>query len=124
MSRRSKLYELDMYKPYKKKSDCDVLLNDVENVFGSIGNCVDAALDDRKSKMQVVGGLFGILGATGKLLLRGTGCAIKHTPKALATVASVKRELTDTISDEYANYQKQLKEDALNEKIRQIKHKR
>ncbi len=118
-----KNYEMELYGRQEKKSDCDVILNDVENVFGSIGSCVDAALDEKKSKMQVVGGLFGILGSTGKLLLRGTGCAIKHTPKALATVASVKRELTDTISDEYASYQKQLKEDALNEKIKQLKHK-
>lgn len=117
-----KKYKMELYKPSKKKSDCDIILDDVENFFGSIGDCLDTALDERKSKMQVVGGVFGI----GKSLLKfgwhGTTCVVKNTPKAIATVASAKRELTDALSEEYEKYQKEVKEDALNEKIKQLKH--
>jgi len=118
---KNKNYEMTLYGEKKSESDCDILLNDVDNVFGSIGTCFDNVLDDRKSKMQVAGSVFGILGATTKFLFHGTTCVVKNTPKALATVANAKRELTDTIANEYQEYQKELKEDALNEKIKQLK---
>ena len=118
---KKKNYEMTLYGQKKSVSDCDILSNDVENVFGSIGKCFDNALDDRKSKMQVLGSVFGILGATTKFLFHGTTCVVKNTPKAIATVANAKRELTDTIANEYQVYQKELKEDALNEKIKQLK---
>ena len=118
---KKKNYKMTLYGEKKSESDCDILLNDVENVCGSIGKCFDNALDDRKSKMQVAGSVFGILGATTKFLFHGTTCVVKNTPKALATVANAKRELTDTIANEYQEYQKELKEDALNEKIKQLK---
>ena len=106
------------------KTDCDLLLNDAEKVLGSIGNCIDAAVDDKKSKMDVAKGVFGI----GKNLLKfgftGTTCIVKNTPKAIATVASAKRQLTDTITEEYAKYQKEQKEEALEEKIKQLSAKR
>lgn len=118
---KKKNYEMTLYGEKKSESDCDILLKDVENVFGSIGKCFDSALDDRKSKMQVAGSVFGILGATTKFLFHGTTCVVKNTPKAIATVANAKRELTDTIANEYQQYQKEIKEDALNEKIKQLK---
>ena len=107
----------------KQKSDCDLLLNDVENVFGSLGNSIDAAFDERQTKMDVAKGVFGI----GKNLLKfgfnGTKCVVKHTPKAIATVASAKRELTDTITEEYHKYQIEQKEQELDDKIAQLKYK-
>ena len=112
-----------MTKRMKKKSDCDVIKGDVENVFGSIGNCFDAALDEKKSKLQVFGSFYGIGASLLKLGFDGTVCTVKHTPKALATVANVKRELTDNITDEYQKFQKEIKEDALNEKIKKLKNK-
>ena len=118
-----KNYDLELYEKKSKGSDCDVILNDFEGVFGSIGNCFDAIVDERKSKMQVAGSLFGILGSTTKLLWHGTGCAVKHTPKAVATVVSVKRELTETISEEYYKYQREQKEQEIEEKIKQLKIK-
>ena len=118
---KKKNYEMTLYGEKKSKSDCNILSNDLENVFGSIGKCFDNALDDRKSKMQVAGSVFGILGATTKFLFHGSTCVVKNTPKAIATVANAKRELTDTIANEYQLYQKELKEDALNEKIKQLK---
>lgn len=102
-------------------TDCDLLLNDVENVFGSIGQCLDAAFDEKKSKIDVTKGIFGI----GKNLLKfgftGTTCIVKNTPKAIATVASAKRELTDTITDEYTRYQREQKEQSLLKKIEKLK---
>ena len=80
---QKKNYEMILYGEKKSESDCDILLNDVENVFGSIGKCFDNALDDRKSKMQVAGSVFGILGATTKFLFHGTTCVVKNTPKAI-----------------------------------------
>ena len=114
-------YGLDVYKSSQNKSDCDVILDDVDSLFGSIGNCFDTAFDEKKSKMQVVGSIFGLLKPASKLLWDGTSCAVRHTPKAIATVADAKRKLTDGITEEYAKYQKELKEDALNEKIKRLK---
>jgi hypothetical protein len=111
---------MDLYRPTKEKSDCDVILEDVENVFGSLGDCLDAVIDERKSKMDVAKGVWGI----GKNLLKfgfnGTRCAVKYTPKAIVTVANAKRELTDTIAGEYQKYQKEQREQALEERIKRI----
>jgi len=120
---KKKNYEMILYSDNKKNSDCDMLLNDVENVFGSIGKCFDDALDDRKSKIQVIGSMFGILGATTKFLFHGGTCVVKHTPKAIVSVSSAKRELTDTMTKEYHKYQKEQKEKALEDKIAQLKRK-
>jgi hypothetical protein len=45
----------------------------------------------------------------------------KNTPKAIVTVAQVKREIFDMAETEYREYQKQQKEDALNDRIKQLK---
>lgn len=116
---KKKNYEMILFDD--KKSDCDILLNDVENVFGSIGQCFEAVLDDRKSKMQVAGSVLGILGATTKFLFHGTTCVAKNTPKAIVTIANAKRELTDTISNEYQEFQKEQREIALDTKIKMLK---
>lgn len=116
-------YGLDQYNPIKRQSDCDVILDDFDDLFGSIGNCLDAAFDEKKSKMQVIGGIFGLLKPASKLLWDGTSCAVKNTPKAIATVASIKREITDTVTEEYYKYKKELKEQELAEKIAQLKEK-
>ncbi len=105
----------------KKRNDCDIIKNDFEDVFGSLGECFDTAFDKKKSKMQVVGSLFGFGKSVVKLGWHGGTCAVKHTPKAIATVADAKRKVTDGITEEYTKYQKELKEDALNEKIRRLK---
>ena len=106
----------------KQKSDCDILLNDVENVFGSVGDCFESAFDERQSKMDVAKGVFGI----GKNLLRfgfnGTRCVVKHTPKAIATAADMKRKVIDGATEEYSKYQREMREDALNQKIKQLKY--
>ena len=105
----------------KKRTDSDLILYDIENVFGTIGNCLDNVLDEKKTKRQVVGGLFNISKSLIKLGVDGTKCIIKHTPKAIVTVTNAKRELTESITEEYSKYQKEMKEDALNEKIKKLK---
>ncbi|MDF1884129.1 hypothetical protein JHD49_09275 [Sulfurimonas sp. SAG-AH-194-C21] len=108
----------------KQKSDCDVILANTENVFKDLGNCFDTALDERKTKMNVVGSIFGVLGSLTKLTFNVTSCAIKNAPKAVVAVAAAKRELVGVIEEEYMDYKKQQKEDALNEKIKQLSQKR
>ena len=105
----------------RKQSDCDIIKNDFEDLFGSLGDCFDTAFDEKKSKMQVVGSIFGFGKSVVKLGWHGTTCAVKHTPKAIATVANAKRELTDTITDEYQKFQKEMKEDELDKKIKRLK---
>lgn len=111
------------FKTFKKKSDCDVIRDDVSSFFGSIGNCFDTALDDKKSKMQVVGSILGVFIPTGKLFIDGATCIVKNTPKAVTTIANAKRELTDTAAEEYHKFQREKQEKALEEKISKLKHK-
>lgn len=108
----------------RKKNDCDLILDDVENVLGSIGDCFESAFDEKKSKMQVVGGILGIGKNVLKLGWNGTSCAVKHAPKAVVTVAKYKREFVDTMTEEYQNYQKEQKEDALDAKMAKLKTSR
>ena len=104
----------------KNQSDCDLLLSGVEQVFGDIGKCFDTAFDERKTKMQVVGSLFGASKSLLKFGWNAGSCAVKHTPKAIVTVANAKRELTDTLASEYQKFQKEQREEALEEKIKRI----
>ena len=107
-----------------RESDCDLLLGDVENVFGSLGNCLGAAFDEKKSKMYVAKGAFGFTKSLLKFGFDGTKCVVKHTPKAIVTVANAKRELTDTIASEYQKFQKEQREQELEEKIKLLKEHR
>ena len=104
----------------KRKSDCDLLLNDVEQVFGDIGKCFDTAFDERKTKMQVVGSLFGASKSLLKFGWDAGSCAVKNTPKAIVTVANAKRELVGTITEEIAKVQREAKEEELNDRIKKI----
>ena len=114
-----------MYLPtkYSKKSDCDVLFDGVENVFNDLGSCVEDTFDERKSKMSVVGGLFKLGKSLTKLTFDTGVCVVKNTPKAVVAVAAVKREIVSAVEEEVHEYSKQQKEDALNERIRQLKLK-
>ena len=106
-----------------QNSDCDFLITKAENTIKSLENCFDAIINDRKTKMHVVGSLFNFGVSLTKLTLNVTGCAIKNTPKAIVTIAAVKREIVADLESEYNQYQKELKEEALNEKIRQLQLK-
>ncbi|GEM_PF-5885401 len=106
-----------------KPSDCDFLLNEAEHTFVSLGKCFDTMLDERKTKVNVVGSIFSFGFLLTKLILNVAGCAIKNTPKAVVAIADIKREIIDAGTQEWSQYQKELKEDALNEKIKQLKYK-
>jgi len=58
-----------------------------------------------------------------KLLWETTKFLAKNTPKAIVTVAHVKRELVDAIEDELAMIKKERQEALLEEKIAKIKAK-
>ena len=103
------------------RSDCEILRDDFEGVFESLETCVETLVDERRGKGAVVGSLFGILGSTSKLLWHGTGCAIRHTPRALATVASVKREIVETVTEELRQIEKERREREIRERILELK---
>lgn len=106
------------------KNDCDVLINDVENIFADLGSCLENTLDTRKSKASVVKSLFSFGGSLTKLAFDTTTCAIKNAPKAVVAVAAVKREIIDAIEEEVHDYQKQQKIDALDAQIKQLQLKK
>ena len=106
-----------------RKTDCDVVVDNIENVFDSLGSCLDTAMDDKKTKMNVVGSIFGLGKSLTKFALHTTVCVVKNSPKAVVAVAAVKREIVAGIEEEYNDYKKQQKEEAIEEKIRQIKLK-
>ena len=109
--------------PQDNPSDCDFLIDEVEHTFDSLGNCFDTMIDERKTKMNVVGSIFSFGFSLTKLTFNVAGCAIKNAPKAVVAVAAVKREIIDAGTQEWNQYQKELKEDALSEKIKQLKYK-
>lgn len=115
--------KLVKYDDITEKSDCDIIFNNAEDTLNSLGNCFEYSFDDKKSKLDVVGSIFGFVGSLTKLTYNVTGCAIKNAPKAVVAVASVKREIVTAIEEEIHTHQKQLKEDALNEKIKQLRLK-
>lgn len=104
-------------------SDCDFIVDEIEHTFDRLGNCFDTMEDERKTKMNVIGSIFSFGFSLTKLTLNVAGCAIKNAPKAVVAVAALKREMIDAGTQEWNEYQKELKEDALNEKIKQLKYK-
>lgn len=108
---------------YKKQSDCDILIDGAEDSLKKLENCFDDAFDDRKTKMNVVGSIFGFGASLTKLAFNATGCAIKNAPKAVVAVAAAKRELVDAIEEEVRETQKKIKKDALDAKIQQLRLK-
>jgi len=105
-------------------SNCNKIINDIEDIFNDLGYCVENTFNPNQPKTNVVKGLFRFGGSLTKLAFDTTSCAIKNTPKAIVTVAALKKELLDTIEEEIDEYQKQQKIDALNHKIKQLKHKK
>ena len=103
-----------------KLTDCDLFIGNLENTLLDFEHCLDVVIDDRKTKMNVVGSIFGFGKSLAKLTLNVTGCAIKNVPKAVVAVAAVKREIITELENEYNQYQKELKEEALNKKIKQL----
>ena len=104
-------------------SDCDVLIGKAEHTINDLENCIDTVFDNKKTKLNVIGSIFRFTFSLTKLTFSATTCAIKNTPKAVVAVAAVKREIVADLESEYNKFQKELKEDALDEKIRQLQLK-
>jgi len=107
-----------------ENKSCNLVLNDLENVLIGVGECFDTLIDERQGKMEVIGSLFKLGKKVGKLGLDVGACAIRNTPKAVVTVAKVKREITETLTEEYYKIQKEIETKELEESIRKIKQKR
>lgn len=106
------------------RNDCDFMIDEFEKTVDNLGDCFETAFDEKKTKINVVGSIFKFGFSLTKLTFNAAGCAIKNTPKAVVAVASVKRELITAIEDEIRENEKQQKEEALDEKIKQLKLKR
>lgn len=68
-----------------------------------------------------------LLNASGlllKLTWQATKFIVRNAPKAIVTIAHVKREITDAIVDEYQSVQKYRREEELNQKIRALKERK
>lgn len=103
-----------------KPSDCDFLIGKFEHTLHDLENCFETMIDDKKTKMNVVGSIFSFGFSLTKLTFNVAGCAIKNAPKAVVAVAAVKREIIDIGTQEWNQYQKEQQEEALNEKIKQL----
>ncbi len=107
-----------------KKTDCEILGDDFENVFTGIGDCFETAFDEKKTKKNIVGSIFNLGKSVTKLGWNLGTCAVKNTPKAITTIAAAKRELVQGIESGVNDYQKQVKKDALDEKIKHLQKKK
>jgi len=104
----------------KDKHSCDILVNDIENTFENLGYFFDALADDKKTKMKVVESLFKVFGNFIKFVWHSIFFTIKYTPKAIVSIANVKHEIVDEILNSHNEYNRQFKENALNEKIKKL----
>lgn len=102
------------------KNDCDILLQSAEESLHKLENCFDTAFDEKKSKKQVVGSLFGFGYSLTKLLFKTTTCAVKNTPKAVVAIAAVKRDIVNAIDEEIRESKREELQDAMDEKIKQL----
>ena len=107
----------------KKKMTCEAILDDLGGAFNSLGNGLEAFVDQRPRKMAVAKGVLGFGFGLTKAALRATGCAVKHAPKAAVAIAQAKRDLVNTIEKEYAAYEKEQQEERMRERLEQLKAK-
>jgi hypothetical protein len=105
-------------------TDCDVVINRFEHTLLNLENCFETVVDDKKTKMNVVGSIFGFGFSLTKLTFSVAGCVLKNTPKAVVAVAAVKRDIIDSVTQEWNQFKKEQQEEALNEKIKQLTLKR
>jgi len=102
------------------KSDCDILLQSAEHSFGKLEQCIDTIVDKKKSKMQVLGSFFEFGYSVTKLLFKTTTCAAKNTPKAVVTVAAVKRDIVNAIDEEMREHKKRELQRTMDAKIKEL----
>ena len=106
-----------------RRSDCEIIKEDAEDLWESLVECSKTVADKNTTKLDVTGSFFGIGKNLLKLGFNGTVCAVKNTPKAIATVADAKRKLIDAGTEEYYKVKKERDEKALEKKISEMKDK-
>jgi hypothetical protein len=106
-----------------KPNDCEIILHDIEDLFLGVGNCIDTLVDEKRGKSEVLGTLFDLGKKVTRLGWDAGVCAVRNTPKAVVTVAKVKREVKEALTEEYYRLQQEIKKEELEESIRQLKHK-
>lgn len=104
-----------------KKTDGEILFDKLDNTAILLGDCVGAIIDENTTKKQVAGSVFKLGFSLTKLTFGVLGFAIKNTPKAVVAVSSAKKDLLEGIEKELNQIQKEIQEDKLREKIRQLK---
>ena len=114
----NKKYELD-YK--NKKNDCEVVGDDIINVFSDIGECFETVVDEKKKTSSIFGNLFNVAKSTTKLVWDVGSCTVKHTPKAIVAIAEIKRDISDGIVKIHNEIEKEKLEAEFDEKIKKIK---
>ena len=107
----------------KKKNNCDIILNGIEDTFVDLGECFESCIDEKQTKFGVLKNIFKFGSSLIKLTFNTTTCVVKNIPKAVVVVAGAKREIVNVIEDEFNQYKREQKEDALNERIKQLKLK-
>lgn len=107
----------------KNHSDLDQLANDVEEVFGDLTNCINDVINIKETKSDVVKSFFSMGGSLANLAFNATSTVVTNTPKLVVAVADVKREIVNDIETGMRELQKQQKEEALEEKIKNLKLK-
>jgi len=103
---------------------CELILDDLEMAFGSLGKSIDALDSDKVKKMEVAKGIFGFGKGLFKAMFHTTSCAIEYTPKVITKAAQIKREIANEIESEYREYKKLQKEEELQNQIKLLKGKK
>jgi len=103
---------------------CELILDDLEGAFGSLGKSIDALDSHKVKKMEVAKGIFGFGVGLIKAMFHTTSCAIEYTPKVITTAAKIKREIVNEIEIEYREYKKLQKEEELQNQIKLLKGKK
>jgi len=104
-----------------KQDDGDILMSKLENTAISLGDCFGTIIDENTTKKQIAGSVFKLGFSLTKLTFGVLGFAIKNTPKAVVAVSSAKKDLVEGIEKEVNQIQKEIQEDKLREKIKQLK---
>lgn len=107
----------------KKKSDLDIITKNAEDTVDCLEKCFDSIADDRKTKTDVAKRLFCFSANLIKLTFNSGKAVVKQTPKAITTVAKVKREISDGVVNTYNELEKERLENEFEEKIKQLKRR-
>ena len=110
-------------KAFEPVSHCEIVKEDVGDFFDSVATCFEHTVNERSTKLDVVGSLFGMGASLLKLGFNGTVCAIANTPKAVVAVADAKHQFVEDVTQEFSRIKQEDEERRLEEKIEQMKAK-